>query len=61
MSSTTGYGHSHGRYCYWDLDSCGWVCRPDPSEATDPAPASVEAATVPAPEPARATAAGATA
>jgi hypothetical protein len=60
MSSTTGYGHRHGRYCYWDLDRCGWVCLPDPSEATDPAPAaSGESVPSPAPEPAGATAAGA--
>jgi hypothetical protein len=62
MSSPTGYGHRHGRYCYWDLDRCGWVCLPDPSEAIDRAPAaSSESVPSPAPEPAGATAAGATA
>jgi hypothetical protein len=62
MSSPTDYGHRHGRYCYWDLDRCGWVCLPDPSEATDRASAaSTESVPSPAPEPAGATAAGATA
>lgn len=22
------YGHEHDRYCYWDHERCGWVCRP---------------------------------
>ncbi len=30
--------HQHGTRCYWDLESCGWVCQPD----LDPEPPVIE-------------------
>lgn len=25
--------HQHGSRCYWDIEICGWVCRPERSAA----------------------------
>lgn len=21
--------HQHGTRCYWDVETCGWICRPE--------------------------------
>jgi hypothetical protein len=52
----TAHGHRHGRTCYWDHMTCGWVCAAPPPEAAAPelpeVPDRAEPEVAPEPQPA---------